>query len=164
MPKKRIIYLIIGLVMIVSGSTLLMLALGGTFDSPLTELDPEYYCENACEEEFTELSKEDYEDLIKKKKSFVVFVDQIGCDTADKLRKFTADYFPENKIRVYKMMFSVLKETTLHEKVKYYPSFVVIRKGTIRTFLRADSDEDAEAFNQYGSFIDWVKQRILIKS
>ena len=164
MPKKRIAYLILGLVMIVTGSILFALAVSGVFDPSETELDAEYYCEGTCEEEFTELSKEDYEDLIKKKKSFVIFVDQSGCDGADRLRKFSSDYFSENGVKIYKMMFADLKETTLHEKVKYYPSLVVIRKGNVRAFLRADSDEDADAFNQYGSFIDWVNQHVLLKS
>lgn len=164
MPKKRIAYLILGLVMIVTGSILFALAVSGVFDPLETELDAEYYCEGTCEEEFTELSKEDYEDLIKKKKSFVIFVDQSGCDGADRLRKFSSDYFSENGVKIYKMMFADLKETTLHEKVKYYPSLVVIRKGNVRAFLRADSDEDVDAFNQYGSFIDWVNQHVLLKS
>ena len=164
MPKKRIAYLILGLVMIVTGSILFALAVSGVFDPSETELDAEYYCEGTCEEEFTELSKEDYEDLIKKKKSFVIFVDQSGCDGADRLRKFSSDYFSENGVKIYKMMFADLKETTLHEKVKYYPSLVVIRKGNVRAFLRADSDEDADAFNQYGSFIDWVNKHVFLKS
>ena len=164
MPKKRIAYLILGLVMIVTGSVLFALAVSGVFDPSETELDAEYYCEGTCEEEFTELSKEDYKNLIKKNKSFVIFVDQSGCDGADRLRQFSKDYFPESGVKIHKMMFADLKETTLHEKVKYYPSLVVIRKGKVRAFLRADSDEDADAFNQYGSFIDWVNQHILLKS
>ena len=164
MPKKRIAYLILGLVMIVTGSILFALAVSGVFDPSETELDAEYYCEDTCEGEFTELSKEDYEDLIKKKKSLVIFVDQSGCDGADRLRKFSSDYFSESGVKIYKMMFADLKETTLHEKVKYYPSLVVIRKGNVRAFLRADSDEDADAFNQYGSFIDWVNQHVLLRS
>ena len=164
MPKKRIAYLILGLVMIVTGSILFSLAVSGVFDPSETELDAEYYCEGTCEGEFAELSKEDYEDLIKKKKSFVIFVDQSGCDGADRLRKFSNDYFPESGVKVHKMMFSDLKETTLHEKVKYYPSLVVIRKGNVQAFLRADLDEDVDAFNQYGSFIDWVNQHILLKN
>ena len=164
MPKKRIAYLILGLVMIITGSILFALAVSGVFDPLETELDAEYYCEGTCEEEFTELSKEDYEDLIKKKKSFVIFVDQSGCDGADRLRKFSSDYFSESGVKIYKMMFADLKETTLHEKVKYYPSLVVIRKGNVRAFLRADSDEDADAFNQYGSFIDWVNKHVFLKS
>lgn len=164
MPKKRIAYLVLGLVMIVTGSILFALAVSGVFDPSETELDAEYYCEDTCEGEFTELSKEDYEDLIKKKKSFVIFVDQSGCDGADRLRKFSSDYFSESGVKIYKMMFADLKETTLHEKVKYYPSLVVIRKGNVRAFLRADSDEDADAFNQYGSFIDWVNKHVFLKS
>lgn len=164
MPKKRIAYLILGLVMIVTGSILFALAVSGAFDPATTELDAEFYCDGVCEGGFIEIGKENYEDLIKEKRSFVLFVDQNGCDGADRLRKFSNDYFPESGVKVHKMMFSDLKETTLHEKVKYYPSLVVIRKGDVRAFLRADSDEDADAFNQYGSFIDWVNQHVLLKS
>lgn len=158
--KKKIGGLVVGLIAVVLGSVLFMFAVAGVFNNQMTVLDGEYYCEGTCESELEELTEESYEKLIEEKKSFVVFVDQIGCDTADKLRGFTNDYFPEQGVRIYKMMFSTLKETSLHEKVKYYPSLVVISKGTVKAFLRADSDEDAKVFNEYGSFIDWVNKRV----
>lgn len=158
--KKKIGGLIAALIAVVGLGVLFMFAVAGVFSNQITALDDEYYCEGKCESEFEELTEESYEKLIEEKKSFVVFVDQIGCDTADKLRGFSNDYFSEQGVKIYKMMFSVLKETSLHEKVKYYPSVVVISKGTVKTFLRADSDEDAKAFNEYGSFIDWVNKRV----
>ena len=162
--KKSVGSLIAALVAVVVGSVLFMFAVAWVVNDQATELDAEYYCDGECTSELLLLSKESYEEMVSEKKSFVVFVDQTGCDTAEKLRGFINDYFPEQGIKVFKMMFSELKESSLHEKVKYYPSFVVINKGVVRAFLRADSDEDARAFNEYGRFIDWVNQRVVIKA
>ena len=161
--QRKVGGLIACLVAILAFSVLFILGVTGVFIIQYTELDDEYYCEGECTTELEELTEESYERLLEEKKSFVVFVDQIGCDTADNLRGFTMDYFPEQGVKIYKMMFSTLKTTSLHEKVKYYPSLVIISKGEVKSFLRADSDEDAGAFNEYGKFIDWVNKRVIFR-
>ena len=77
----------------------------------------------------------------------MVFVDQGGCKTADNLRGFVLDYAKEKGLKVYRLFFGDMKETSMHDKVKYYPSVVMVSKGRIVGFLRADSDEDAVVYN-----------------
>ena len=109
-------------------------------------------------EEFMELDAATYEDLVKAGKSFVVFVDQDGCTTADRLEGFVSDWASAAGVKVFKMMFEEVKKSSLHSDVKYYPSVVVIGNGVVRGHLRAHSDEDADAYNDYDAFLRWVQR------
>ena len=150
-----VLALVVALVAVLIGGVLFVGAVSGWFDDPKVKLDTEYYAEGA---EFMELSPGEYEGLVEAKKSFVVFVDRDGCTTADRLRKYVTRYMTETGILAYRMMFAELKETSLHENVKYYPSVVVVEKGVVRGYLRADSDDDAGAYNDYDTFKEWMKR------
>lgn len=145
--------LVVALVVVLFGGVLFVGAASGWFDDPKVKLDVEYYADGA---EFMELSAGEYEGLVEARKSFVVMVDQVGCTTADRLREYVTQYMTETGILVYKMMFSEVKESSLNEAVKYYPSVVVVGKGAVRGYLRADSDDDAEAYNNYDAFKEWM--------
>ncbi|MDO5451523.1 MAG: hypothetical protein Q4F56_00325 [Candidatus Saccharibacteria bacterium] len=153
--KKQmgVLGLVVALVVTLFGSLLFVGAVGGWFDGQKVTLDPEYYGEGA---EFMELSADEYEQLIEAKKSFVVFVDQDGCTTADRLREYMTKYMTETGISVYKMMFAEVKESSLHEVVKYYPTVAMISRGHVVGFLRADVDEDARFYNNYEDFREWM--------
>ena len=155
--KKQggVLGLIVALIVVLLGGVLFMGATSGWFDNPKVVLDSEYYGGNA---EFIDLSANEYEGLIDAKKTFAIFVDQSGCTTADKLRGFVQDYMKETGTVFYKMMFEQDKESSLHEYVKYYPSVVVVNKGKVAGYLRADSDEDAAAYNNYDDFKVWISK------
>ena len=153
--NRKILPLVMALIVVVLGSILFVGAASGWFDSHKVKLDAEYYADGA---EFMELTAGEYEGLIEAKKSFVVMVDQSGCIAADRLREYVTRYMTETGILVYKMMFAEVKESSLHEKVKYYPSVAVIDKGVVRAYLRADSDEDAEVYNNYNAFREWMEK------
>ena len=148
-----VLALVIALVVVLMGGVLFVGAISGWFDDPKVKLDAEYYADGA---EFMELSVGEYEGLVEAKKSFVVMVDQAGCTTADRMCEYVTRYMAETGILVYKMMFEQVKESSLHELVKYYPSVAVVDKGVVRAYLRADSDEDAEVYNNYDAFREWM--------
>lgn len=141
----------------VNGRSVVCGAVSGWFDDPKVKLDAEYYADGA---EFMKLSAGEYEGLVESKKSFVVFVDQGGCTTADRLREYVTRYMTETGILVYRMMFEEIKETSLHEQVKYYPSVAIVSKGRVVAWLRADSDEDAKMYNDYDTFKAWMEKYI----
>ena len=147
--------LIVALVVVLIGGVVFVGAVSGWFDDPKITLDSEYYGEGA---EFMELTAGEYEGLVGAKKSFLVFVDQGGCTTADRLREYVTQYMTETGILVYRMMFAEVKESSLHSEVKYYPSVAVISKGKVVGYLRADADEDAEAYNSYDAFKEWISK------
>ena len=156
--QAKILGLIIGLVAVLIGGLLFMGAVSGWFDDEKIVLDKEYYSEDNVD--FLELGADKYEDLVKNKKSFIVFVDQNGCTTADRLREYITQYAKDNNIAVYRMMFSESKDSSLNEYVKYYPSVAFVDKGLPCWYLRADSDEDADIYNNYDSFRNWMNQHL----
>ena len=109
--------------------------------------------------EMIEISATEYDQMIAEGRSFLVFVDQGGCTTADKLRGFAKKYSEETGRVFYKMMFSEMKESKLYELVKYYPSVAVIKDGEVVKYLRADEDEDAGIYNNYEEFVDWLVEK-----
>lgn len=151
--NRKILPLVMALIVVVLGSILFVGAASGWFDSHKVKLDAEYYADGA---EFMELTAGEYEGLIEAKKSFVVMVDQSGCTTADRLREYVTRYMIETGILVYRMMFTEVKESSLHEKVKYYPSVAVVSKGKVVAYLRADEDADADKYNDYDAFKAWI--------
>ena len=157
--KKQlgVLGLIVALVVVLLGSLVFVGAVAGWFDDSKVVLDAEYLCGDGCDGEYMELTKEGYEGLIGEKKSFVVLVDQNGCTTADRMRGYVQDWAIDAGVKVYRMMFEEVKESSLHEYVKYYPSVVVVEKGRVRVYLRADSDEDAGIYNDYGEFESWME-------
>lgn len=153
--NRKILPLVMALIVVVLGSILFVGAASGWFDNHKVKLDAEYYADGA---EFMELTTGEYEGLIEAKKSFVVMVDQSGCTTADRLREYVTRYMTETGILAYRMMFEEVKESSLYTQVKYYPSVVVVSRGRVMAYLRADSDEDAEEYNNYDEFKDWMSR------
>ena len=153
--KKQmgVLGLVVALIVVLMGGLLFVGAVSGWFDDPKIVLDAEYY---TSEPELKDLSVDKYEELINSKKSFLVFVDQGSCVTADRLRGYTKDYLEAHGVSAYRMMFSEMKESSLHNFVKYYPSVVIIDKGVVKTFLRADSDADSGMYNDYNMFEEWM--------
>lgn len=158
--RRQIAGLVVALIVVLIGGLLFMGAVSGWFSGPDVILDTEYYCNDNCPEDFLPLSKETYKELIDAKKSFVVFVDKDGCTTADKMRSFVLNYMKKRGIEIYRFWFDDMKETSMHNLVKYYPSMVIVSKGKVFKFLRADSDEDVGAFENESAFDDWLERYI----
>lgn len=159
--QASVLGLIVALVVVLIGSILFVGAVSGWFSDPKILINAEYRCEEECGEDiFMEIGTEQYEELVDQGKSFVVFVDQDGCTTAERLRGYTASWGRNNKTRIYKMMFEDVKKTSLHDNVKYYPSVVVVSRGHVATWLRADSDKDAGMYNNEDKFNEWMGRRL----
>lgn len=160
--KKQlgVLWLIVVLVVVLIGSVVFVGAVSGWFDDTRVTVNDEYICVDDCGE-LMELTAEEYGRLIEEKKSFVVFVDQGGCTTADRLREYVRDWSKESGVRVYGMMFKDMKESLLAGFVEYYPSVALVSRGKVVTWLRADSDEDADVYNDYDVFRGWMKDHII---
>ena len=146
--------LIIALVIVLVGGLLFVGAVSGWFDGPKLALSEDYLNYSG---DLVDISAEDYDNLVNGRESFIVFVDQGGCTTADRLRGYVKDWAAETGIKIYRIMFPEMKETSLHEHIKYYPSVAMIMDGRVIGFLRADKDEDAKMYNDYGAFKQWME-------
>lgn len=149
------------LILIISGAALLIIGLIGLLVTFLTRgqkfpLDSDQF----GSAEFIDISGEDYEKLLSDKKSFLVFVDQDGCITARGLEERLGQISKEKNLKIYHIMFSDARNTSMHENVKHYPSVVIIDKGKMAAWLKADADEDKERYNSLESLEQWLNNYI----
>lgn len=106
--------------------------------------------------EIKNISKAEYEKMISEKKSFMTFVDMTNCITADGLRKSLNEIAKDYKMTFYRVMWDDMKDSSLRETIKYYPSVAIIKDGEIKEYLKADSDEDKEEYNSKDSLKNWL--------
>lgn len=158
MKSLKVWQLSLGLLLVVGGTIVYVMAIAGVFNAPRAEISEEYLCGGTCDGEYMELGTDEYEKLINDQKSFVVMVDQGGCTTADRLKGYTKDFAASKGFKVYKMMFEDMKKTSMHDFVKYYPSVVVVSRGKVIGFLRADTNEDSDMYNNYEAFSNWFQK------
>lgn len=161
--------LILLLILVVGGSALFICAVAGVFDSKKVTLNPEYYASDSSltlsDGDFLELlTPERLAELQSEKKSFLLFVDQTDCVNADRMREFLAAYTAETGLKPYRILFSDLKNTPLYNEIRYYPSTALISDGSLFAFLNANSDADADAFNDYAAFKLWLDQKLNLET
>ena len=160
LARLKVWQLVMLLIVIVGGGVLFIGLMAGWFDSKKVVIDEEMFCKTECDNYLVDIDVSSYEELVKEKKSFILLIDQNGCDTADRVRSFIGDYAKEHGMKVYRMMFSDMKETTLHDIVKYYPSVVLVSKGSPMAWLKADENNDSDKYNNYEVFRGWIDNNI----
>ena len=150
----RIVALAIILVVVI---TVLVAVIVGGQPTQQFRLSAEYY---GTSEMLTGLTKDEYEQLLSQKKSFVVMVDKPGCITTPPMRERMANFPANMQFKYYQFMWSEARESSLHEYVTFVPSVAIIREGKVVAWLRADSDEDVDYFNSAEALQGWIAKYI----
>ena len=128
-------------------------------DNQQFRLDDEYYAAS----ESIDIDKEAYEKLVSEKKSFVVLIDKPGCTTTAKMRENMANFPSDTQFKYYRMMWNEVRQSSLHEKVKFTPSVAIIKSGEVYKWLQADKDEDTEYFNSGDALRDWIREYVIFE-
>ncbi len=123
------------------------------------ELEEKYYGEN----KITEIEGPELEKLINEKESFAIFVYQPMCITSSDFESVLNEFLKENKISIYKIAFSKLKELKVGDKINYYPSFILFENGKRIDFLEANKNEDLRFYESKEGFKDWFTKYIHLK-
>ncbi len=110
--------------------------------------------------EAIDISKEQYEDMIKARKSFVVLVDSPTCVRSKKIEQMMKDMDEKYHFKYYRMMWSDVKQSSLSNYVKFLPSLAVINKGKVKVWLKADEDEDKPYFSSQKDLQRWLETNI----
>lgn len=112
---------------------------------------------------FIEMDNKKLNSLIKEKESFVIFIYQPLCTTSYEFNKVLTEFLDNYQMSFYKIAFSDIKDTSLGNYVKYYPSLVIYQNGEIVDYLEADKDEDLEYYKNVKGFEEWFKKYVTIK-
>ena len=103
----------------------------------------------------TEINVDELNELINNKKSFAVFVYQPMCITSCDFEKVLDEFLEEEKISIYKIAFSDIRDTEIGKSVKFYPSFII---------LESNKDEDVNYYTSKEGFKKWFTKYVKLKN
>lgn len=119
-------------------------------------LNEEYYNSSEIEE----IDIQALDKLAEDATSFCVFVYQPMCMTSSDFESILKNFQEDKKIKFYKIQYSSLSETKYGEKIKYYPSFMIFKKGKLVDFLEANKNEDIKFYRTKKDFEEWLTRYI----
>ena len=119
-------------------------------------LNDQYYGSS----KLNEIDGKSLENLIEEKETFAIFVYQPLCAASEDFKKVLTTFTKENQISFYKITYAKLKETSLKETIKYYPTLIIIKEGEVVDFLETDSAEDYEYYKSSSTFKKWFTKYV----
>lgn len=113
--------------------------------------------EKTTDDEFVEY----FENLVKEKKDFVLYVALPFCsgDSA-KFKEYVLDFQRKNHLSFYYLTSDYVKDTSVYETVKYFPAVIIYKDGKILNYLKYDSDEDVKYYKSYDGFSKWMRENV----
>ena len=154
--KKRIIiilsiiFIILGVIIIIERDLIFKTS------NVLFYLDDKYYNKGVS----IEISSLEFEEKIKNKESFALFIHQPVCSKSYEFNKIQSLYQQENNMVFNKILFEDMKNTNLYEIIKYYPSFAIFKDGKLVDYLDAESNDDILKYKDYDKFSKWFNSYV----
>lgn len=153
--KKKVLILGLSIVAIIIIGIFLFNILGKNF-----KLENKYYGKS----EITEINIKTLNKLVDNKESFAVFVYQPMCIVSSDFENVLNEFISENSISIYKIAFFDLKDTKQGKNIKYYPSFIIYKKGKQIDFLDANKDEDTKYYSSVDGFKEWFTKYVKLEN
>ena len=140
-----IIFIVIIICVLIFGST------NGRF-----YLEDKYYNDKGL----VELSSKQVNELVKNKKSFILFSYNNYCSFSKPCTDVFENVSKDKGVEILQIPFDHFKKTSLYKKVKYAPSVMIIKNGKIVDYLDAESDDDKDLYQDEDKFYRWLKKYI----
>lgn len=128
--------------------------------------DKSFYIEDKfynSSEGYTILDKDEYNEKIKNKESFILFVFSPGCITSSNLSNLMSEFSTNNKISYYSINFEDIEETNIKDYLEYYPSVILIKNGKMVDFLESDKDQDLMYYESVDELTKWIFSYVKVK-
>lgn len=137
----------------------LVFLLGGCQKDPyLFSLEDKYYQGN----EFIEATYEDINLSLQNKESFLLYTYNNSCSFQVPCADIFQEFMDKYNISILSISFQEFKETSLYEEVKYAPSVIIVYQGKVVSYLKADSDDDNDKYQDVDVFTNWIKEYVII--
>lgn len=120
-------------------------------------LDSKFYKES----KYIDLTKAEYNSLTAE--NYIIYTYNSYCNfkiPCDNIFKETMDKY---NLSFYSMPYSDLKETELYNTVKFAPSVIIIKNKKVVAYLKADSDDDYDKYQNSESFTNWLESYIYLE-
>ena len=152
--KKRILFVLVAVVVLVVGVIVFITQQNSRF-----MLDEEFYVASVDTVSMSEIQQ-----LIDDKKSFLLFVSQPDCRTADDFRIVTQDLIANYPLSVFEISSADFNQDVIENKVRFYPTLMIFKNGKLVDYLESNNDADVAAYTTVGGLKIWLEQNIILKS
>ena len=102
---------------------------------------------------------------IDNKESFVLVVYSLLTCVNNFKDEIANSYFTSKKIDYYQVDYEKGKQLTnvISKTIKYTPSVLIFKKGKCVDYLKADDNDDIEAYNTLDGFAKWFESYVIIE-
>lgn len=114
-------------------------------------LEDKYYEESGM----MQINTTGFDDLIKNKESFAIFIYEPSCVTSSDFNNVLTEFTEKYNINIYKLSFQEMKNTDLSKYITFCPSFAIYKQGKLIDYLDAEDNNDTEKFKSLDSFSNW---------
>lgn len=130
-----------------------------------TRKDSKFYLaeESYQSAKLIDISINELEEKLEKKESFALLVYQPACSASSNFCNVIDEFQKENNLTFYQIPYSEIKDNKNFEYLKFYPSFVIYKKGKAIDYLKANKDEDIEKYTNVDSFKNWFNNYVILK-
>ena len=101
-----------------------------------------------------------YEELVDKKENFILYLYLDGCTSCQAFKPVVNNFVIKNKLTIYSIEYKELNQTNLKDDVEYAPSMIIMKKGKLKAFLDAQSDDDLKYYRDYEELKKWFEKYI----
>jgi alpha-acetolactate decarboxylase len=147
---KKITLLVITIILITGCGTT------KKYDGEKIVLDNQYYNKG----EFIDVKSDYISD--NSHKNYVLFVYNMFCSLKIPCENIFQEYMTNNKIDFLSMNIDEYKKTKFYNEVRLAPTVIIVKNNEIVAFLKADSDEDLEKYQDVKEFERWINNYIYI--
>ena len=156
MNKKVLgIVVVVVLLVVIIGGCGLFFGIKAINNKPF-RLEEKYY-ENMS---IIDIKHDRYEELVDKKENFILYLTLDGCTSCVVFGPKAVDFVVKNKITVYRIEYKEFSQTDLKDEVKYAPSMMIFKKGKLKAYLDAQSDEDLQYYKDSSTLQTWFEKYI----
>lgn len=110
-----------------------------------------------------EVTTSDIENKLNNKESFLLFTYNNYCTLEIPCEDIFEEFTKKYQLSILSIPFDDFKKTSLHQKVKYAPSVLIIKEGKIVSYLDANAKSDLEKYQDIEVFASWIKEYINLK-
>ncbi len=120
-------------------------------------LEDKYYQDS----KYIDISLNEYSKI--KDTSYVLFTFNSYCQFSKPCDQVFKEVMEQYNISFLAMPYDRFKNTSLHDKVKYAPSIIIVKKGKIVAYLDAESNKDIDIYQDSKKFEKWLSKYIYLE-
>ena len=111
--------------------------------------------------EYIEINEKEFAKM--ENTSYVLFIYNSYCQFSVPCQDIFKSVMEKYNISFLAMPYAEFKNTSLHNKVKYAPSVIIVKDGNIKAYLDSEKDSDIDLYQDSQKFEKWLSKYIYLE-